>query len=409
MDAISEAEHLLERHGSGTYNHLSATLALAIALQPLRVFDLALAQLARLLPRHPSYRTYVAGEMSLIEAHWAASLDLAGRVDEASQHYLACQSYALLTRRAAQDEDDPFFALLRADVYEAFVLARLGDVDRARSLLQPIADDALTADYPEHDLAYLTLGRIALAHGRPGHARRHFERVVQAAQTAGRDLWGSLALDGLVEVELAEHGSHPADQWWRQQLLALQRQAVDEASTRARELRERAVMRQLRETTHEMSRAALVDPLTGLGNRRALTDWLQDESGDRGAVFVDVDHFKQVNDQFSHELGDQVLRVVAGLLSGSTRGDDLIARYGGDEFVVLCAGGLVGAQSVAQRIHGAVREHDWMQLAAGLQVTISVGVSANVASGNLLQRADEALYQAKRAGRDQIALAGAGP
>ena len=103
---------------------------------------------------------------------------------------------------------------------------------------------------------------------------------------------------------------------------------------------------------------------------------------------------------------DQVLQVVGRLLAGSTRGDDLVARYGGDEFVVLCAGGWVGTQAVARRIHAAVREHDWSQIAAGLHVTISVGVSAAVDADDLVQRADEALFQAKRAGRDRVALAG---
>ncbi|MFC6007724.1 tetratricopeptide repeat-containing diguanylate cyclase [Angustibacter luteus] len=405
MDAVSEAEHLLEVHDAPTYNHMSATLALAIALQPLRSFELALTQLEAILPLHPGYGTYIASELSLVEAHWAATLDLAGLHDEATVHYRACQSQALRTRRAAEDEQDAEFGLLRADVYEAFVLARLGEHDRARAMLLPISDEDLRADYPEHDLAYLTIGRIAMAHGFPDRARKHFQRVVDTAERTGRDLWRSVALDALAEVEVAVHGPHPAHDWFRAQVLTLHQAAVHEASTRGRELRERALVRQLRATSDEMSRAALIDPLTGLGNRRALTDWMADADPTRGAVFVDVDHFKTVNDTFSHEVGDQVLRSLGGILADCTRGDDLVARYGGDEFVVLCTGGAVGAQAVAERLHRAVREHDWTTLADALRVTVSIGVASSISGGDALGAADSALFEAKRAGRDQIAVA----
>ncbi|WP_426563576.1 diguanylate cyclase [Angustibacter sp. McL0619] len=405
MDAVSEAEHLLAQHGSGTYNHLSATLALAIALQPLRGFELALSQLNAILPLYPGYGTYIAGEMSLVEAHWAATLDLAALHDEATGHYRACQSYALRTRQAAQDEEDPEFGQLRADVYEAFVLARLGEHERARAMLLPIPDDDLRADYPEHDLAYITIGRIAMAQGFPDRARKHFQRVVHTAERTGRDLWRSVALHALAEVEEAVHGEHPAHAWWRSQVVSLHQQAVHEADTRARELRERALVRQLRETSDAMSRAALLDPLTGLANRRALTEFMLDDGSERGAVFVDVDYFKEVNDRFSHEVGDTVLQRVAELLTASCRGDDLVVRYGGDEFLLICPGGAAGANAVAYRAHAAVRREDWTAVAADLMVTVSVGVAVSAVGREALRMADAALYRAKSAGRDQVAEA----
>jgi diguanylate cyclase (GGDEF)-like protein len=405
MDAVSEAESLLALHGAGTFNHMSATLAVAIALQPLRCFELALNLLTRWLPLYHEYGMYFAAEMSLVEAQWGVTLQLAGEHEQAREHLRACQSYALRTRRAAATDPSPHSGLLRAAVYEAFVLAQLGDLERAEVLLWPIPEEDLHADFPEHDLAYLTLGHVAIHYGSPDRARLHFERVVDTAGRAGRDMWRFAAQNRLAELEVAVHGPHPAHDWYRGQVLALHQQAVHEAVTRARELRERALVRQLREASDELTRAALLDPLTGLANRRALTEATAVLDGERGAVFVDVDHFKQVNDTFSHEIGDLVLQRIAGLLNQSTRDDDLVVRYGGDEFVIICAGGGAGSNAVAQRVHAAVRDHDWSALAADLQVTVSVGVATSIGGGDPLAMADEALYRAKRGGRNQVATA----
>ena len=405
MDAVSEAQYLLERYGAGSYNHMSASIALAIALQPLRNFELAISTLQALVRQQPQYASYLASEMSLVHATWAATLELAGDRRGASEHYLECLSSALRTLRAAQeDDDDARFAFVRALVYEAFVAERLGEPERARFLLLQVSEAELRADYIEHNLAYLALGRIAIHYGAHDRARVHFRRVVDAAERTGRQLWKLLALDALAELEGLVQGPHDSQPWYREQLRALHQHAVQEASTRAQELRERALMRQLRETSDELSRAALLDPLTGLANRRALTEFLLDDQGELGAVFVDVDHFKQVNDSFSHEIGDLVLARVAELLTECCRGDDLVVRYGGDEFVVICAGGAAGCQAVARRVHAAVRDHDWTALAAGLRVTVSVGVATGIL-GDPLALADEALYRAKRGGRNQVAVA----
>jgi diguanylate cyclase (GGDEF)-like protein len=155
-----------------------------------------------------------------------------------------------------------------------------------------------------------------------------------------------------------------------------------------------------------MGVAVLEDPLTGLGHRRMLMESL-DAQHDRHvtALFVDIDRFKDVNDHFSHEVGDEALRRVARVIDARCRGTDVVARYGGDEFVVLSALAGSGAHSLAERLRAAVAAEDWESVAPGLQITISVGIGHFGAPRSALASADLALAQAKRAGRDQVVVA----
>ncbi|GAB2694529.1 diguanylate cyclase [Thalassiella azotivora] len=404
MELVSEGRHLLGTCGHDGYDRMSATLALCIALQPLRVYELADQLLEDLVARQPAYRVYSAGEVALQRAMWGATHELLGDGTTARQHYLVCASRALLSRRAAADDDSERFARVRADVYEAFALERLGDPDAARGLLLGVLEADLRDDYAEHDLAYLTVGRVAVRRGDLPRARQHFERVLRSATRGGRDVWRACALTALAELEVLEHGDHPAVGWLRRHAEDLVGRARAEGAGRDRELAERVVLHRLRESSEQLSRAALVDPLTGLANRRALEEHLQQPVVGRAAVFVDVDHFKAVNDTWSHEVGDAVLRTVAGLLTASCRAEDLVARFGGDEFVVLTRGGAGAARGVAERLHTAVRGHEWAALAPGLCVTVSVGVAPDPGAAGAVASADAALYAAKRAGRDRVVV-----
>lgn len=162
---------------------------------------------------------------------------------------------------------------------------------------------------------------------------------------------------------------------------------------------------------------AATDPLTGLANRRALELRLRQEfrraqrSGQPLSVLIlDVDHFKYVNDRYGHAAGDAVLVRLAEIVKGQLRGFDLVARYGGEEFVVLLPGiGGTSARTVAERIRHAVAGTA-LVLPDGreLGVTISIGLACypDCASGTeeMLQRADQALYAAKAAGRNCVVL-----
>lgn len=160
------------------------------------------------------------------------------------------------------------------------------------------------------------------------------------------------------------------------------------------------------------------DPLTGLLNRNWLDEQLPSlvERYDRGGLplccaFVDIDHFKQVNDTFSHAIGDDVLSAIARLLMLGVRDADPCVRYGGEEIMLFLPGSDVSeALDAAERIRASIAAHDWARTAPGLTVTASIGVAERVPGESIrdwMNRADAALYTAKRAGRNRVCRASA--
>jgi diguanylate cyclase (GGDEF)-like protein len=155
------------------------------------------------------------------------------------------------------------------------------------------------------------------------------------------------------------------------------------------------------------------DPLTGLLTRAYLDERLPSllaRSARKGrtssALFVDVDHFKRINDRFGHAAGDDVLRELARLLLYDLREREVCIRYGGDEILVILEGAEEGhAAAIAERLRKTVESHDWARLASGLVVTISCGIAQRQPREPMrawLERADGALYGAKRAGRNRV-------
>ncbi|HEY9724792.1 MAG TPA: GGDEF domain-containing protein [Oscillatoriaceae cyanobacterium] len=169
----------------------------------------------------------------------------------------------------------------------------------------------------------------------------------------------------------------------------------------------------------QLSFHASHDPLTGLANRRTFEQFIDREfklaerhSTPTSLIVVDVDHFKQYNDAFGHPAGDALLQGIAGAIAEATRSTDFVARYGGEEFViVLPHTDSTGAHAAANKVLEAIRHLNQHTTVLSGQVTASVGVASypddarNVSA--LLQAADQAMYQAKHAGRNRICQAGA--
>ncbi|MBK1724127.1 GGDEF domain-containing protein [Thiocystis violacea] len=165
----------------------------------------------------------------------------------------------------------------------------------------------------------------------------------------------------------------------------------------------------------ELRRIASIDELTGTHTRRHLLELGEHEQRRRArhgqvmaALMMDLDHFKRINDGFGHAAGDQVLRDFGFLLRSSLRKGDIAGRFGGEEFLALLPEtDLDTAQAVAERLCERVRDNRTLWKDQILCITVSVGVVA-VLPDELLEkaigRADQALYAAKRAGRDRVVV-----
>ncbi|HET9934005.1 MAG TPA: diguanylate cyclase, partial [Polyangiaceae bacterium] len=173
-------------------------------------------------------------------------------------------------------------------------------------------------------------------------------------------------------------------------------------------------LQRVRSERDTLRRDVQIDALTGLLNRRALESGVSERCNSRerfGVLFMDLDHFKTINDRFGHEVGDRVLIAVAHVLKSGLRPGDVVARYGGEEFVALIAGaGPESARLVGERLRMNVEEMPAVPRGPA-NVTISVGAGvydpqrAEEAPVELLRRADVALYDAKRAGRNRVVVA----
>jgi diguanylate cyclase (GGDEF)-like protein/PAS domain S-box-containing protein len=189
--------------------------------------------------------------------------------------------------------------------------------------------------------------------------------------------------------------------------------ALDVTKERVAEQAVRQVQRELQIANEKLRTLSLTDALTGLMNRRALEDCLERElarcirsKAQLCLLMLDVDHFKNFNDSFGHVQGDEALRTIADVLRKGTRKGDLIARYGGEEFLsILPDTGATEAVRIAERLCDAVAGAGWEYR----MITTSIGVATldqrRLSTTSFLNEADQALYAAKRRGRNQVCVA----
>ena len=176
-------------------------------------------------------------------------------------------------------------------------------------------------------------------------------------------------------------------------------------------------LERVRNERDNLRRDSQTDPLTGLLNRRSLQAEVtaRCEAKERfGVLFMDLDHFKSVNDRFGHEMGDRVLVAVASVLKTALRPGDVVGRYGGEEFVAVVAGaGPESARLVAERLRRAI-EAMLPPKGGPTKLTLSIGTTvydprqSDERTEELLHRADMALYAAKRTGRNRVVLVAPG-
>lgn len=169
----------------------------------------------------------------------------------------------------------------------------------------------------------------------------------------------------------------------------------------------------LEKAIREKHQQAITDPLTGLYNRAAYIQelekaWMQwQEEGVQATLLVwDIDHFKMLNDRYGHAAGDKVLQSVANKLKSSIHNEDIVARFGGEEFVMLLHNqSIQSGKQLAESVRSMIASTEFTYKQQSLQVTISCGVASftkNDTPTTLFERADKALYKAKRTGRNKV-------
>jgi diguanylate cyclase (GGDEF)-like protein/PAS domain S-box-containing protein len=174
-------------------------------------------------------------------------------------------------------------------------------------------------------------------------------------------------------------------------------------------------MHQLQNDLNALKISANRDELTGVGNRRAAEMWLQTHLYELrsfeqqfGLIFIDLDHFKDINDRHGHPTGDQVLHAAAGSIAGALRHDDQVARWGGEEFIVLIDGvDAARLEKLAQRVRTFI-ERSFLML-GGEKLTFTASLGATLARPDdtpesLVSRADAMMYRSKEAGRNRVTV-----
>jgi diguanylate cyclase (GGDEF)-like protein len=180
-----------------------------------------------------------------------------------------------------------------------------------------------------------------------------------------------------------------------------------------------ALQRRTHSTQARLAASSLSDRLTGLYNYGTFVDYLHNEitkvdryGGQLCLLMLDLDHFKRFNDRHGHEAGNELLRRVGATISALVREADMAARYGGEEFAVLIRGDEEDGYELAERLRRAVEATDIEMRGERLYATISAGVAAYPGSADqtqLVERADAALYESKRRGRNRVTIYAGSP
>ncbi len=247
-----------------------------------------------------------------------------------------------------------------------------------------------------------------------GNTLADVDGMVSDVQSSNQDFTGSMDKinkDVSSSVEPEELKNLLSDMMSETQKMMSENQALE------KKLKNSATtMQTLKEEMKEVREEAYTDALTGLANRKKfdlevvrLVSEARDKDEPLSIVFIDIDHFKSFNDAYGHQVGDQVLRLVARCLNEGLKGRDFACRYGGEEFIVLLPEtDIEGAEKIANILRETVKSKEIRNRSTGETLT-RVSISGGVAilgddddPKEWIERSDKALYQAKRKGRDRV-------
>ena len=408
---LTAAEALLLPPPPDPVAAVNARVGIALGYLQLRLYELAGPQyeaayeISAADPEQNGNRAmwlYNLGEMHL---HWALELYQIDEVEAAEEHTATAEFFA---RRAARESSGA-----DADTWREFALlmAACAQADRADPAGASIDIERYTASLSERGispapLAYAQPFRaVALKRsGRVDEALQVMEKAVASLPpdagwliTAATHRTRAIMLEACGSADAAvglAYGDTVAGALWRQRQHTLHTAATLKS------------LEALRAKHEQATRAADLDPLTGIANRRAFDRAVRRAQSLPGAtgttvtvLIVDIDKFKEVNDTLGHPAGDAALLALANALGAQLRDQDLLARLGGDEFAALLPDAPPSAgAATAARMVAAVRD------LPDCPATVSIGVATAPAAAlsEALHRADQAMYEAKRAGGDAM-------
>ena len=286
-------------------------------------------------------------------------------------------------------------------------------VDAAKDVI--IVTKADPIDPPGPEIVYVNKAFTTLTGYTPEEVIGKTPRLLQSSGTEAESkkiIKQALQNHQPVRVTIKNYAKSGREYWLDVSILALRNEAGEVTHFVAIE---RDVTEQ-KELEHKLETLSRTDPLTGLLNRRSLEEYLAKEYSrfTRHAVkfsllLLDIDHFKSINDQHGHTVGDRVLKMLAESCSDSLRKHDIVARYGGEEFcVVLPYTRCETAAILAEKLRTRIANQTLKVGAEDITVTASIGVSeikaADKTPDDILERADAALYEAKQSGRNRVCL-----
>ncbi len=398
MRNLARAAVLLDLPYTDRERRISALCSFAEAATAAEMYETAAATYEQLTAVTSAFRQVHATTL----LYWGLRLCQVGRPDEGAARL---RRSAAISRGWVEQRPDDVVAAATLGL----ALAKLGDLIGAEKLARAAVLPLRAAEnYQFARMAHLALGISLRGRGAIAEARTEFLAARELCAFGPRPDEQPIIRFEMALTALAANGDQAArdlfesvegqtrDLWRaRLQRLVMLRQARHrEEAEAARDRAEREVLR---------------DPLTGLDNRRRF-DLLLDRV-DRGRLtaplvllLVDVDHFKAINDAYSHAAGDRALREVARIVRAHCRAEDVPVRYAGDEFTVFLRGDLAVGREVAERIRAAVARS---AILPGVRLTVSVGLAEltdGMTGDALFRQADSRLYAAKSSGRDTIAF-----
>lgn len=379
------------------------------ALYMLGEYDRALEHFRLALEFHEA----AGANSGTIQSNMGSTYLALGRPGTALEHF-AC---AVACLRDAEDHHGEVAALANL----AEVRHMLGQRAEARELFETALMAARRLGHPYMEAGILRhLGEALAAEGDGTQAMRHLEA---AARIAGEIGARQLVVDANRALARIHEDTGNVAEAFR--CYKAYRELESEIFGQQADQRIRAVLVKaevekarhetelLRRKNDELERQTREDALTGVGNRRHLDAGLAAElerarrdGRELSVAMADVDRFKQVNDRFSHAVGDRVLRQVGTILRAGVRPTDMVARYGGEEFaLVMVETPADEAAACCESLRAAVEAFDWDGIHQGLRVTVSIGIAFARGTADpapLLAAADARLYAAKRGGRNRV-------